>query len=331
MFLRVHFARKPLLLIVRLQCAPVRIPVKSMHHSSSPHASSIAAPDAVAGGDAVDQNHFIDHVRESLQVKCHLQLMLWLQGDFQRSLPHQIFIAAWGDFSRGLVQHDVVSRIPALRTSHIANRDISQLTSHLFHRWLGHGAQPFAANFENLTLGPDGAEREGMEAFSTMRSVMVHGVRDARGRHDCIYIFMNSDPCVAPKALDHLRIMLPFVDMVVRQVEHLPCQSMEDVPPREMEIADEPECMAPDLQLSIREMEIMDWVRMGKTNYEVGKILNISTFTVKNHLQRIFRKLDVTNRAQAVSEVRRISTAIEEAPAILAHCEACPRAAACSR
>ena len=303
-----------------------------MLHSLNPPASGIDAPDDVVGGSPVNQQHFVDQVRESLQVKCHLQLMLWLQGDFQHSLPHQIFIAAWGDFSRGLVQHDVVSTIPALRTSHIANRDISQFTSHLFHRWLGHGAAPFAAHYENLTLSPDGAGREGLEAFNNMHSVVVHGIRDARGRHDCIYIFLNSDPVVGPQALDHLRIMLPFVDTAVRQVEHLPCQSVEDAAPQEPEIAEEVACVAAtDLQLSTRELEIMDWVRMGKTNYEVGKILNISTFTVKNHLQRIFRKLDVTNRAQAVSQIRRITAAIDEAPAVLAHCEACPKASACRR
>ena len=50
-------------------------------------------------------------------------------------------------------------------------------------------------------------------------------------------------------------------------------------------------------------MEIMEWVRMGKTNHEIGMILDISAFTVKNHMQRIFKKLDVMNRAQAVSKL----------------------------
>jgi DNA-binding CsgD family transcriptional regulator len=34
-------------------------------------------------------------------------------------------------------------------------------------------------------------------------------------------------------------------------------------------------------------------------------ILNISAFTVKNHLQRIFKKLDVLNRAQAATKYNR--------------------------
>jgi DNA-binding CsgD family transcriptional regulator len=47
----------------------------------------------------------------------------------------------------------------------------------------------------------------------------------------------------------------------------------------------------------------MEWICKGKTNQEIGLILDISAFTVKNHVQRIFRKLDVVNRAQAVSKM----------------------------
>ena len=55
--------------------------------------------------------------------------------------------------------------------------------------------------------------------------------------------------------------------------------------------------------MSERELDIMRWVCKGKTNGEIGQILDISFFTVKNHLQRIFRKLDVLNRAQAVAKI----------------------------
>ena len=57
------------------------------------------------------------------------------------------------------------------------------------------------------------------------------------------------------------------------------------------------------LNLSDRESEIMGWVCSGKTNDEIGSILDISTFTVKNHLQRIFKKIDVVNRSQAVAKI----------------------------
>ncbi|MFX6645087.1 LuxR C-terminal-related transcriptional regulator, partial [Acinetobacter baumannii] len=57
------------------------------------------------------------------------------------------------------------------------------------------------------------------------------------------------------------------------------------------------------LTLSARELQVLDWVREGKTNHEIGQILDISPLTVKNHIQKILRKLDVTNRAQAVARL----------------------------
>jgi DNA-binding CsgD family transcriptional regulator len=60
--------------------------------------------------------------------------------------------------------------------------------------------------------------------------------------------------------------------------------------------------------LSDRERQIMTWVAMGKTNPEIGCILSISEFTVKNHMKSIFGKLDVTNRAQAVAKLTRIES-----------------------
>ncbi len=59
--------------------------------------------------------------------------------------------------------------------------------------------------------------------------------------------------------------------------------------------------------LSERERQIMAWVAQGKTNPEIGCILRISEFTVKNHLKSIFSKLDVTNRAQAVARMSRLA------------------------
>ena len=76
-----------------------------------------------------------------------------------------------------------------------------------------------------------------------------------------------------------------------------------------------PPLATPTGGLSAREAEIMQWVGKGKTNHEVGLILQISLYTVKNHLQRIFRKLDVFNRAQAVGKFMDVIDLGIEAPA----------------
>jgi LuxR family quorum-sensing system transcriptional regulator SolR len=58
--------------------------------------------------------------------------------------------------------------------------------------------------------------------------------------------------------------------------------------------------------LTFREKEVLQWVVQGKTSWEVGRILSMSERTVKFHLQNIYTKLNVVNRAQAVSMASRL-------------------------
>ena len=53
------------------------------------------------------------------------------------------------------------------------------------------------------------------------------------------------------------------------------------------------------LGLSAREAEILFWVAQGKSNPEIGTILQISPATAKKHLENIFSKLGTENRASA--------------------------------
>jgi DNA-binding NarL/FixJ family response regulator len=52
--------------------------------------------------------------------------------------------------------------------------------------------------------------------------------------------------------------------------------------------------------LSAREREILDLLAQGLANKEIGAKLNLSPFTVKNHLARVFEKLHVRCRTEAV-------------------------------
>ena len=56
------------------------------------------------------------------------------------------------------------------------------------------------------------------------------------------------------------------------------------------------------VKLTKREVKILKLVASGNTNKEIASKLFISEKTVKNHLNHIYRKLGVKNRAQAVVE-----------------------------
>lgn len=59
------------------------------------------------------------------------------------------------------------------------------------------------------------------------------------------------------------------------------------------------------LALTSRESEVLRWLSCGKSNREIGQILGISPRTVNKHLEQIFVKLGVENRAAAAARAVR--------------------------
>lgn len=57
--------------------------------------------------------------------------------------------------------------------------------------------------------------------------------------------------------------------------------------------------------LTNREREIMHWVASGKTDDEIGEILNISSTTVSSHIQNSMKKLNAFKRTFAVVQAIR--------------------------
>lgn len=63
----------------------------------------------------------------------------------------------------------------------------------------------------------------------------------------------------------------------------------------------QPSQVRTDHDLSPREVEVMTLIARGRTNSQIAKELFLSEKTVKNHINRIFAKLQVDARAQAVA------------------------------
>ena len=55
-------------------------------------------------------------------------------------------------------------------------------------------------------------------------------------------------------------------------------------------------------QLTARELEVLSLTADGHSSVEIGRRLHLSPATVKTHLQRIYAKLEVGDRAAAVAE-----------------------------
>ena len=61
------------------------------------------------------------------------------------------------------------------------------------------------------------------------------------------------------------------------------------------------------LELSKRELEILNLLAQGHSNQEIAAKLFVSVSTVKTHLQNLFEKLEVKRRIQAIEKARSLN------------------------
>lgn len=239
-------------------------------------------------------------VRESMLIRQQVQLFLWLQGDLQAFLPHETLLIAYGDLEHRKLRYEVISATPEVRGPALDHLVVEDMVSTLFDRWVSHGRTGYYLGNVNGVIPSSNCQCELHRVMRKMKSVMVQGLRDERAGVDVLYaIFQRQDQC-DERSRRMFEILLPHIDFATRRVGDLSGAASHVT----VEGHDRPLERA---GLTAREMEIIEWVRNGKTNYEIGIILNISAFTVKNHLQRIFRKIDVTNRAQAVYRIEELT------------------------
>jgi two-component system, NarL family, nitrate/nitrite response regulator NarL len=60
----------------------------------------------------------------------------------------------------------------------------------------------------------------------------------------------------------------------------------------------------PRPDLTIRQQQLMALVAKGLTNKEIASHLNLSEFTVRNHIHRILKQVDAGSRSEAVQTIR---------------------------
>jgi DNA-binding CsgD family transcriptional regulator len=74
-------------------------------------------------------------------------------------------------------------------------------------------------------------------------------------------------------------------------------------PMRQIDGQTEPQAGRPNDQpsLTAREREVLTWISLGKSAWEIGEILGIAKRTVDEHAQTATRKLGAANRTQAIA------------------------------
>jgi len=247
--------------------------------------------------------NFSQLISDAVEIKTQAEFLLWAQGALQEFLPHDLMIAAWGDFTMGIISYDIISTIQTARAQIMPEKEMALFLKRLYAYWMSNGRVPSQLqSIGSVIRCRDIQDEELKTCMRNMKTAMLHAIRDVRGGSDSFYVLLSKDAEVAPERRKIFQQLLPYIDASLRQIEYVP----DYVLPMNINKAliNEPVNTNNEFNLTDRESEIMGWVCSGKTNLEIGLILNISSFTVKNHLQRIFKKLDVVRRSQAVAKMR---------------------------
>ncbi len=244
----------------------------------------------------LEQEYLLHAIEAALPVQTRGQLFLWSQGPLQALLPHQLMVAL--QFGPGdVLQHSEClhsSVIDAELLHRLANpQDGLALRMALSCRQ----AQQLPAWLDACaaagTSSPLDAYRDALRELG-LENVLLHGIGRTAGP-DTVFVLLNLPQRPHARQAHFFRLLLPTLHLTLLRLNQ---QLQQQQQVRQLRSQQGGALARP---VSARELEILHWVREGKSNEEIGLILGISGLTVKNHLQRLYRLLGVSNRTHAIA------------------------------
>jgi transcriptional regulator EpsA len=237
----------------------------------------------------LEQEYLLRVIEASVQVRDLRQFYLWTQGQLQALLPHQLMLCMQFDGADTLVRLECLH---AGVLDETVQRQLCDPGDGLALRLARH------CRASDRLPALTGGSRAGDATLELFRrelqlagfdDMVVHGSGRLAGSAT-LFALCGWEQAPSARHAYFLALLLPHLHMALLRL------SESGVRAAALDAAD-----AIARPLSARETEILGWVREGKSNYEVGRILGISALTVKNHLQRIYRTLGVSNRTHALS------------------------------
>jgi len=226
----------------------------------------------------------------ALNVHERMHFFGWTQGLLQGLVPHGALICALRATTSTAFRLDAFSTLvpDAARLGKMLQSDAATIPS-LVTLWADQGFNPVVRTVDEIGAVLGGPLVRELKRIGATH-VSLHGSASVDREANGFYIFARAPRDVIRKEAYILELVVPFL-----HTAWVRAQTM-GAPQRAAKGA------APAAVLTDREREILKWVYNGKSNGEVGAILAISPLTVKNHVQKILRKLNVVNRAQAVGK-----------------------------
>ena len=240
-------------------------------------------------------------------VRRRYQFFVWTQSQMQALLPHQLLVCGAYQRQRRAVVLDAFHNIvlpPELLAS--LTEPQSPLVAALVAHWLDGRGRPRALDLAGLA-------DDAALAAATLRDalgythLLVHGVSRPQRPAEIESLFILGGPAGGQPPAQRgacLDLLLPHLHSTWQRVTATELEMQRPGSPPPARPAVLPGAAAAPVRgdVTARERQILRWVREGKSNQQIAEVLGISPLTVKNHIQKILRKLGAGNRAQAVAQ-----------------------------
>ena len=243
-----------------------------------------------AATDFLQIESIVLNLDASLRVHARAHFFSWTQGLLQSLIRHELLVCTLAHGKPPAFRADGFSMTtpdPAM-FSDMFLRDTAVAPA-LLKAWEERRYQPVVMDTAGSPLGNGAFAREIERLGATQ--LLVHGVHDADGRAVTLFTFACRSGSVGPRQAYLAQLLAPSLHSAwVRTQLAQRTQSGADNKASGQSV------------LTVREQDILKWIYLGKSNFEIGAILKISPLTVKNHVQKILRKLNVVNRTQAIGK-----------------------------
>jgi transcriptional regulator EpsA len=219
------------------------------------------------------------------RVRLRHHFFSWVHGPVQSLIPHEILLCGVTDES-GYLLHERFTACRYFKDSHYqrAIHPVDGMVSQLAEEWHVHG--------EPRLIPAHQEDGDGWHARLTdleLKNVAFHGMGWINGQIKGYASFSRVRVPFDARLALYVDILLPQLLATLARV-----------------LANEARTQSPSKRpsglITLREVEVLTWVRDGKTNDEIADILGLSMLTVKNHLRHAMKKLVVRTRGQAVAK-----------------------------
>ena len=240
--------------------------------------------------DGLELESLMVNLDTSLRVHAPHHLFNWSQGSLQSLVRHELLMCVMRKGEPASLHFETYTTAPVdLARFNETLRQDSALVPRIVKDWEENHRKPLACDIR--AGGPYAASATARELSRLEATAMfAHGTHDAYAKLTSFFIFACRPDATARKQNYLVELLVPFLHTAWMRTQ---IDGLTDGAGAKAAAAS---------ILTAREIEILKWLYHGKSNVEIGMILGISPLTVKNHVQKILRKLNVMNRTQAVGK-----------------------------